>query len=209
MKPTWALVTAPTTEPISLTEAKQFARITHTQDDPTLTRFVATAREEAERVMNRGVYTQTWQYKLGRFYDVMYLPMAAPLQNDANASPPTAPIVQYYDPAGVLQTLATSVYTVDTVSRPGRLVRAPAQAWPSVQADRLDGTVTITYVVGWATVDAIPERIKQGCRQYVTYLDCDREGLEAYGLQALQAAERCWSDVVMWIPPDDGYARRA
>ncbi len=81
-------------------------------------------------------------------------------------------------------------------------------AWPAVQADRLSGAVTITYVVGWSTVDAIPQRIKQGMRFYVTYLDLDRDGMEPNAMAAWNAAESSWTDKLYWSPPCDEWEPR-
>jgi len=189
----WIQTLAPTIEPLSVAEAKAQARITHAVEDGLFDSYIKTARGAAEDVLARGLLTQTWKLTGPAFADVIWLPMAAPLQSVTS--------VKYYDPAGVLQTLATTVYTVDTVSRPGRVVRAPLQTWPTVQSDRLSGPVEITYVVGWTAKELIPERIRQGLRSYVTYLDCDRDGLEEYGVRAKEAAEACWTDRVFWKPP--------
>jgi uncharacterized phiE125 gp8 family phage protein len=62
----WAMTVAPTVEPISLTEAKQHARITQDNDDAMIQRFIVTAREQAEDYMNRGIMTQTWQMSARR-----------------------------------------------------------------------------------------------------------------------------------------------
>jgi uncharacterized phiE125 gp8 family phage protein len=194
-KVSWALVTGPASEPITLVEAKQHARITQDNDDATIQRFIVTARETGEEYMNRGFFTQTWQMTLDWWYDVMYLPRAAPLQSVTT--------VQYYDTAGALQTLATSIYDTDTVSRPARIVLKPGQNWPALQSTRFTPRVIVTYVIGWTSVALIPERIKQGIRMYVAYLDCDREGLEEYREGARMAAENCWSDRVHWIEPQD------
>lgn len=193
MKVSWALVTGPTQEPIAIGEAKQHAHITSVNDDATLQRYIRTAREDAEDYMNRALYTQTWKLTLDTFYQVIYLPRAAPLQSVTT--------VEYYDVNGVLQTLASTVYDVDTVSRPGSIALAANQAWPALQAVRRIGRVVITYVVGWSTVAAIPERIKQGIRMRVSHLDADREGLEEFGERARKASEACWDDVVTWIEP--------
>ena len=190
----WILVTEPLVEPITLVEAKQHARISHTTEDALLDAYIRTARATAEDYMARGILTQTWKLTLETWADRIWLPMAAPLQSVTS--------VKYYDPAGVQQTLATTVYAVDTVSRPGRIVRGVNQAWPALQPDRLMGAVEITYVVGWTTLALIPERIKQGCRMFVTYLDCDRDGLTEYGAQARRAAEACWDDRVRYIPSE-------
>lgn len=193
----WTLVTGPIIEPMTVTEAKNQARVTESDEDGLFANWIRAARSEAESYLGRGLLTQTWKIIFDQFYDYMWLPMAAPLQNDPLASPSsTAPVVQYYDTDGVLQTLSTTFYLVNTTSRPGRIERAPAQAWPAVQADR-SGTVIITYVVGWTDPAFIPDSIMQGMRCYVTAMECDREGAS----DALTAARRCWTDRVFWIPP--------
>lgn len=186
----WSLVTAPAVEPVTLEEVKAQARILDDNTDGILASAIVTAREAAEQHMGRGLITQTWQYVLAAFANVIELPMAAPLQSAT---------VQYYDGDGTLQTLATTYYSVDTVARPGRVVLKPGQSWPSVQSDRRDGAVIVTYVVGWTSADLVPERIKRGIAQYVTYLEMDRDGLGGY--DALQSAERCWSDRISWTQP--------
>ena len=200
----WSLTTAPVIEPISLEDAKAQARVTDDANDTQLDTYIMVAREAAEAYMGRGLLTQTWTLVLEGWANVIPLPMAAPLQNDAVANPSTAVIVKYYDEDGTLQTLATTVYDVDTVTRPGTVTLKPEQSWPSVQSGRRKGVIEITYVVGWTSADLIPERIKQGIRQYVTYLDLDRDGMEIRALDALQAAERCWSDRIYWSAPQWG-----
>lgn len=199
----WTRTVEPTSEPVALEEVKAHARITDDASNDVLDSYLVAARQEAEDYMGRGILTQTWKLVLDQFANIIPLPMAAPLQNDPDAEPDsTVPVVQYYDTAGALQTLADTVYDVDTVSRPGRIVLKPGQSWPSLQSEKRNGRVEITYVVGWTTAAAVPERIKQGIRQWVTYLDLDRDGAEARALEARQAAERCWSDRISWTPPE-------
>ncbi len=190
----WALVTGPTQEPISLAEAKQHARITQANDDATIRRYIQSAREACEESMNRGLLTQTWQYAVRSFAEVLSLPRAAPLQSVTT--------VQYYDSSGVLQTLASTYYTVDTVSRPGRICRASGQSWPGLQPDRQQGRVIITYVIGWTAPELVPERFKQGMRMYLALQDRNRDGLEPNAEQAMNAINACWNDRVSWIEPD-------
>lgn len=189
----WTLVTGPATEPITLAEAKQQCKITHTNEDALVANYIVAARQAAEDHMARGLITQTWKLMLQDWAEIVWLPMAAPLQSVTT--------VKYYDTDGAQQTLGSTVYTVDVVSRPGRLTRAPNQSWPSLQADRHVGRIEITYVVGFISAVAVPERIKQGIRLHVGYLDCDREGLEEYAQHARAAAEACWTDRVYWMPP--------
>jgi uncharacterized phiE125 gp8 family phage protein len=200
MGASWQLVTAPTIEPITLAEAKLQARLTQ-GDDTLIHRYRVAAREQAEETLNRGLLTQTWKLVLDHWAPVIYLPRAAPLQNDANASPSTAPVVQYYATSGSLTTLSTSVYTVDTVSRPGRITLTPGQIWPTLQSMRFSGRIVITYVIGWTTAALVPERIKQGIRLYLSYLDMNRDGLAEHADQARSAAAACWDDAVPWLDP--------
>ncbi len=189
----YQLVTGPTTEPITLVEAKAQARITDTNSDTLLGTYIAAARHRAEQVLGYGLYTQTWRCDLSSFAEVIPLPMALQLQSITS--------VKYYDADGVLQTLSSTYYEMDTVRRPACLVRAANVSWPTLQADKRTGRVQITYVVGWTTTAAIPDIIKQGIKLYVTYLDADRDGLETQAAQAAAAAERCWLDRLYLVPP--------
>ena len=190
----WMRTVDPASEPLTLSEAKLQIRTPsgQTADDALLYSYIRTARETAEDYMARGLFTQTWQLNLGGFYTTMLLPMAAPLQSVTT--------VQYYDTTGTLQTLSSTIYDVDTISRPGRITLAANQAWPGLQSDKRVGRVIVTYVVGWTTIDLIPERIKQGIRFYLGYLTHDREGLDD-GQRAVKNAQACWSDRVRWIEP--------
>lgn len=188
----YALVTGPAQEPITIDEARRQARIVGEESDGLLRSYIVTAREAAEQKLRRALYTQTWRYDVQEFDEVMPLPMAAPLQSVTH--------VKYYDTDGTLQTLSASYYEVDTLATPGRIVRAPDVSWPALQADRRTGRVQITYVAGWATVASIPEKIKQGIRMYVTYLDADRDGMDAAATAARESAAACWSDEVYWVP---------
>lgn len=189
----WTRSTAPTLEVMDLDSLKAHLRITDDASNAVLDSYLQTATDEAEQYLGRGLLTQSWTLLLDDFADVIPLPMAAPLQSVTS--------VKYYDTAGVQQTLATSVYGTDTTSRPGTVVLKPGQSWPSVQSDKRNGCVEIIYVVGWTSADLVPERIKQGIRQFVTYLDLDRAGIEVRALEARQAAERCWADRIHWTGP--------
>ncbi len=189
----WQLVAGPTTEPITDAFAKLHAGITGTDDDTLITAYVKASRQAAENYLNRGLFTQTWKIQLSEFAEIVWLPMASPLASISS--------VTYYDTAGALQTLASTYYIADTVSEPGRMLRAPDQAWPSTQSDR-SMPITITYVVGQSTAAAIPEIVKQGILMHVAYLDAHRMG-DPNSDAARRAAEHCWdlAGRTHWLPP--------
>lgn len=182
----WARTVDAATEPLTLQDAKDHLRYSQNDADATVYRYIRAAREAAESALNRGLITQTWVLNLRQFADVIWLPMAAPLQ--------TVTTVQYYDTTGTQQTLSSTFYTVDTVSKPGRIIRAPLMSWPALQGDKLVNAITITYVVGFTSADLVPERIKQGMRIYIGLLDGDRDGLDPNNVRAQQAAAACWSE---------------
>ena len=187
----WTLVTGPTEEPLTLEEAKKHARSDAIADEDDLfDSWVRASREDAEQYLGRGLFTQTWKLVLDDFFDVIWLPMAAPLQSVSS--------VQYYAEDGTLTVLATSYYDLDTTSEPGRIVRKPNQVWPPLQSDRL-GRVVITYVVGWSAIGSIPQRMKDGIAVLTTARARRLTG-EAWA-NARAAAESCWSDRVFWRPP--------
>ncbi len=197
----WARTVEPVIEPLSIQEAKDHLRYSQSDVDASVYRYLKAARQAAEEARNAGLLTQTWVLNLRQFADMIWLPMAAPLQSVTS--------VQYYDTTGAQQTLSNTVYTVDTVCRPGRIVRTPLQSWPALQGDRLVNAITVTYVVGYTTADLVPERVKQGIRIYLSLLDSDRDGLDPNHARALDAVQACWQDRVetpeprpiTWRPP--------
>jgi hypothetical protein len=96
-------------------------------------------------------------------------------------------------------------YIVDTASEPGRLVRAPGIAWPMLQPDRLSWRVEITYVVGWADLESIPAKFKQGALMLLTHFYENRNAVQiGVGLGAIEipmGVRSCWGDAVPWRPP--------
>ena len=190
----WVRTVDPVLPVVTMDEAKAHARVSDTNSDSVIQSYIETATGAAEDALGRGLLTQTWSLVLDGWASVIPLPMAAPLQSVTS--------VKYYDTSGVQQTLSTTYYDIDTVARPGRVVLKAGQSWPSAQAERRNGVIEIVYVCGWTDPALVPERIKQGIKQYVTYLDADRDGTDPNGLAALQAAHRCWSDRIEWTAPE-------
>lgn len=190
----WSLTTPPTIEPLSLDDLKGHLRVTHDRENAEIQEYGRAARRAAETYMSRGVMAQTWTLALSEWSDDIPLPMAWPLSGVAS--------VKYYEPeAGALTTLSSSVYTVDTVSVPGRVRRAPGQSWPAVQCDRAF-PIEIAYVVGVDAVEDVDGLILQGIRMHAAYLHLDREGMSQDAEAARKSAERCWELAGVLHAPD-------
>lgn len=144
-------VTDATGEPITLAEAKAHLRVTWSKEDALIEALITAARQEAEHQLRRTLLETTWKLVLDAFPACACIRLHNPKINAVE-------FVKYYDTAGVLQTLATSVYLLDGDSEPGRLCLAPSQSWPSTQ-DRV-GAVQVQYTAGWASADDVPQVIK-------------------------------------------------
>jgi uncharacterized phiE125 gp8 family phage protein len=150
MNTAWVLTVPPLVEPVSINAAKKNVRgLALSDDDDLLARFISARRAQVEVYLNRGLLTQTWKYTQDVWSDEILLPRA-PLQSVSS--------VKYYDAAGVLQTVASSTYLVDSIAEPGAVRLAPTQVWPVLQSGR-PAAIEITYIVGYASVALIPAPI--------------------------------------------------
>jgi uncharacterized phiE125 gp8 family phage protein len=151
-----AVVTAPIAEPITLADAKQQCGIADdvAAHDDMLRGYIAAARGTAERYTSRQLMQATYDLKMPCFprgANPIYIPRA-PLQSVTS--------ITYVDGAGDTQTLSTSIYKVLAAREPGLIVLKNSQIWPSTR-DEAD-VITIRYVCGYASAEAIPEGLKLG-----------------------------------------------
>lgn len=140
-----SLVSPPQAEPIDLVEAKLHLKVEHTDDDELIKAMLGAARQQAEAFLNLSLVVQTFDLFLDAFpsdggYSALKVPRA-PLVSVTH--------VKYTDSAGVVQTLATSKYTVDMRSRPGRIVPAYGESWPTTRD--VPNAVDIRFVAGGTT----------------------------------------------------------
>lgn len=168
MRPTpqLTLVTAPSLEPVLLTDAKSQCRITTTEEDTLIGTYITSARELVEGYLNRSLITQTWQADYDDWYAPFMLPRP-PLQSVSS--------IQYYDLDNVLQTLDPSLYIVTGANSTGFGKIAPSwgAVWPPVYP-RFD-SVQIKYVAGYGNASAVPADIRIGILMYVGHLYENRE----------------------------------
>lgn len=158
------LVTAPTVEPVTLSEVKAQAVIGHDLDDTLLSVMISAAREHGESLTGRSWAPKTLEVVLDSF------PSGA---IELPASPVTAVTsIKYLDDDGAEQTMPEADYYVDTDSLVGRVI--PKDAWPET-ADRLNA-VRVRYTAGFAA-GSIPPALKQWLLIRVATLYEHREAL--------------------------------
>jgi uncharacterized phiE125 gp8 family phage protein len=179
------LVTAPSVEPVSLAEAKLHLRVetSMTDDDTLIQALIVSARTLGEQITRRAFITQQWKLVLDQFpapgqnigsanwYGPQWGNSPGPLtvlRSDGRTGfeifldhAPLASVdsIGYTDTDGVLQTLSPSLYKVDSVSEPCRVVPAYGTTWPGTRNEI--NSVTVTYTCGYgATAASVPEPIK-------------------------------------------------
>ena len=147
------LYTAPSVEPVTLTEAKDQLSITDTVDDTVITRRIIEARQWAEEFCQRSFITQTWQEYLD----------AWPRNNviDLTRGPVASVVsVTYIDTDGATQTVSSADYKLSTVGQTARLAPAYGVDWPSAR-DEMD-SIIVRYTAGYgASGSSVPGPIRE------------------------------------------------
>lgn len=134
------LFAGPSNEPLSVPEAKDWARITEDFEDDIIEGLIRSARSHVETLCGRALITQTWELYLDEFPCQIDVPRP-PLQSVTH--------IKYIDSAGTLQTLASSEYTVDTKAEPGRIVPAYGKSWPGTRYE--PNAVQVRFIAGYGT----------------------------------------------------------
>lgn len=176
---TLKLITAPASEPVTLTEAKAHCRVDGSDDDTLITSLIVTARAECEHELGRALFTQTWERVLDYF----------PAVEVELGMPPVASItsITYIDTTGTSQTLSASAYVLDADRQPGWVLPAYGYQWPATQDTA--NAVRIRFVSGWSDTDDIPAPIKHWVLLRVGTLYKFREAIAA-GVSATMLGER-------------------
>lgn len=162
------IVTPAAITPVSLAEAKLHLRVDTSADDALITAAIQAATDHVESYLSAALITRTsaisfrgWPLP-GRALDLL----RPPLQSVTS--------IVYVDQNGDNQTLASTVYDVDTKSVRGLVTLADGQSWPSLGA--VPNPITVTYVHGYgATVGTVPQPIKSAILLVLGDLYRDRE----------------------------------
>lgn len=158
MERRYKVTSAPASEPIELTEAKNFLKVSASADDDLITALIVAARQEYERYTNQALVTQTIEEKFDQF------PVIDAYNPDGIFKLTVSPVssvssIQYKNTSGNNTTLSSSNYIVDTHTKPCRIAPAYSVTFPDTY-DEINA-VTITYVAGFGNAAAVPQRIKR------------------------------------------------
>lgn len=153
-------------EPITVADAKEHLNVWSDADDTYIASLIRVARQAVEVLTQRALVTKTLKYYLDSFCrSVMTLPMPN-IQSVAS--------VNYYDVAGVLQTLSSASYFVDSVSTPGRICLRDGYSWPDVEAGR-PNAVVVEFTAGFGGAADVPDDLKHAVKMLVGHWYANRE----------------------------------
>lgn len=186
---TLSVATPATAFPLTLDEVKSYLRVVDAAEDAVVEQCYRAAIEQAQQAQDRTFLTTTYTMKMDTFpeSDTILLP-TSPLQSVSS--------ITYTDYSGASQTLATSVYAVDTSREPPRITLKYAQSWPGTYGQAND--VTVTFVAGYASAALVPYSSKLLILQLAGDLFENRQPTDANKVDmsvvdGLAASGRVWT----------------
>ena len=170
----YKVTTEPTTEPVTLTEAKIHLRVTQTNEDSLITSLIQVARQWCEAYEGRKYITQTLTVKYDNLDGVMVLPFG-PAQSITS--------LKYIDESEAEQTVSSDDYSLDTYGDPPSLYADYGVSFPVPLAVR--NSAEIIYVAGYGAASAVPERVKCAIKLVLSHLFEHREHLSEIKLEKM------------------------
>lgn len=170
--------TGPAAVAVSLSDAKNWLRVTNSDDDTLIAALVERATQFVENETRRQLINATWVMKLDTFPHGSFIDF------------PVSPLVsvtsiEYLDGDGASQTLPSffpPVYGVDTTQDPGRIFLKSGQEWPSTLDEA--NAVTVTAVAGYGTAASdIPAALVHAVLMLVAHFYEHREAVDPRGGQ--------------------------
>ena len=130
-----AVVTAPSSDLVSLTLAKSHLRVDITDDDTLISAYISAASELIGSYTGRSFATTTYDYFLDDFPRVEMFGRTVAPHTNVDLELPNSPVasvtsIKYLDTTGAQVTLDPSLYQLDLASNPARLRYVDGSVWP-------------------------------------------------------------------------------
>jgi uncharacterized phiE125 gp8 family phage protein len=147
------LLVGPASEPISLSEAKDWLRIDGDDADDLVSTLIVSARLLVEQSARRLLITQSW-----RIYRDAWPPdgcVRLPIGPIANVA-----AIRVRDAAGEVSDVESASYALDAASDPARIIFTTMPPSPAVAGNGVEIDVT----AGYGGAGAVPEPLRQAMR---------------------------------------------
>lgn len=165
----YQLVTPPTSEPVTLADAKAHLRVDAvvTEDDALITLMIVAVRQYAEQLTACSLLTQQWRLVLDAFPgpSLMGVPAGVPFSLPGHAilleKGPVQSIdaITYTAMDGSAQTLAPELYFADLSGTLVRITPRFGQIWP-ITLPQI-GSVQVLFTAGYGSAAAVPAGLVQ------------------------------------------------
>ena len=176
-----AMVTAPTTECLTLDEAKAQVRVDHDSEDALILDLLTAAREHVEALTNRKLLTQTHDVWFGGFDgdDEIEIPFGTLQQVTEFAYTGSDGTVTTWTESGGNLSYASTVRAhvrAGDLNERGCIELAYSQLWPITTLKTLD-PIRVRFVCGYGdTRDKVPRTLRQAMLLWLEdqYIGTDR-----------------------------------
>jgi len=177
--------TAPASEPVTLNEAKLWAKVDITDDDTLITALITSARVQIENHINRPLINTTFKMYMDAFFpdkrDAIQIEIGS--VNAINS-------IQYRDNAGDLQTWSTAEYETDLNGAFAWFKPVDGNTYPTTEINTFN-TVEVEFIAGYgADASDVPEIIKTAIKMLVTDAYEHREAQTEITLNDNKAVKR-------------------
>ena len=168
-----SLVTAPTSEPVSLGEQKTHLRVDGTEDDAYIAACITAARTYIEGQTKRSIMSQTWDYGIDYCFPVKYGThrIDFPLNPIADQASPETITITYVDTNGASQSLASTQFQIVNRAHGSFIVPAYNITWPEVRSQ--PDAITLRFVSG--NSDFVPVDLKHAVKILATQFYEERD----------------------------------
>lgn len=156
----YKVTVAPAEEPLTLAEAKLWLRETGTAQNDVVTALITAERQLLEQALNVKLVSQTIEQKIDAFPygdEVIFL----------DVGPVISVTSVQYKTGGTTATFSSDNYEVDTTSERPRIYLKEGSNWPVTEVEQQSGT--ITYLAGYASAAAVPEKYKKLLRHLIAF----------------------------------------
>ena len=176
-------------EPATTSEIKASARIDGAEFDSQIAIIILPLRRQAEARIGRRLITQTVELVLDEF-PVADIDLTLPNVQSIVS-------VKYLDVAGVEQTVASNLYSLDASSTPCWLLPARDPDWPATLAAA--NAVRVRFVAGYgATAASVPDDIRLWMIAHACQVLRLPEGITSGTLAPLPFVDRLLDCHVVW-----------
>lgn len=141
----------PAEEPVTLTEAKLYLRITPNTEDSLISMCIAAARQQAEEYLRRSLVTQSWKLAMDDFLPEETLLPRGPVTAITS--------VTMFDRAGASTLVSAVSYYMDA-AKDALIFEA------CVESTRVE----IIYTAGYGTAASVPPPLKLGMLAHIAAL---------------------------------------